>query len=143
MRTVIALKRNGEKIAQSELDNWDQIKTEKAYQEYKSKRKEKPWLKTVPQSVPASPYYRELCKFANVPCKKPEDFEEVELEKEVELIEFPTIERDKSKVWTYNGQEFTTNQLAKKVGVDRKVITQRIRKGWTIRHILKHGGVIS
>ncbi|UXU67451.1 hypothetical protein MUA52_05040 [Staphylococcus agnetis] len=142
MRTVIALKRNGEKIAQSELDNWDQMKTERAYQEYRSKRKEKPWLKTVRQSVPASPAYRDLCRYAGVPLKEPQDFEEVEIE-EVELIEFPTIERDKSKVWTYNGQEFTTNQLAKKVGVDRKVITQRIRKGWTIRHILKHGGVIS
>ncbi|MCE5153288.1 hypothetical protein KJB58_02285 [Staphylococcus hyicus] len=60
MRTVIALKRNGEKIAQSELDNWDQIKTEKAYQEYKSKRKEKPWLKTVPQSVPYTSYGKYL-----------------------------------------------------------------------------------
>lgn len=143
MRTVIALKRNGERPTQSEVDNWDQIKTERAYQEYRSKRKEKPWLKTVRQSVPASPYYRELCRYVGVPCKKPEDFEEVEPEKEVELIEFPEIKNDKSKVWTYNGQEFTTNQLAKKVGVDRKVITQRIRKGWTIRHILKHGGVIS
>ncbi|KFE41949.1 hypothetical protein [Staphylococcus agnetis] len=140
MRTVIALKRNGEKIAQSELDNWDQMKTEKAYQEYKSKRKEKPWLKTVRQSVPASPAYRDLCRYAGVQVKEPEEFHESE--KEVELIEFPTIERDKSKVWSYNGQEFTTNQLAKKVGVDRKVITQRLRKGWTIRHILKHGGVI-
>ncbi|UXU63557.1 hypothetical protein MUA52_08380 [Staphylococcus agnetis] len=143
MRTVIALKRNGEKIAQSELDNWDQMKTEKAYQEYRSKRKEKPWLKTVPQSVPASPAYRDLCRYAGVQVKEPHEFEDIETKETVELIEFPTIERDKSKVWTYNRQEFTTNQLAKKVGVDRKVITQRIRKGWTIRHILKHGGVIS
>ncbi|PTH57676.1 hypothetical protein [Staphylococcus agnetis] len=142
MRTVIALKRKGEKIAQSELDNWDQMKTEKAYQEYRSKRKDKPWLKTVRQSVPASPAYRDLCRYVGVPVKEPHEFEGIETEETVELIEFPTIERDKSKVWSYNGQEFTTNQLAKKVGVDRKVITQRLRKGWTIRHILKHGGVI-
>ena len=143
MRTVIALKRNGEKIAQSEMDKYDKYYTEKAYQEYKSKRKEKPWLKTVPQSMPASPAYRDLCRYVGVPVKEPHEFEDIEIEEAVEFIEFPTIERDKSKVWSYNGQEFTTNQLAKKVGVDRKVITQRIRKGWTIRHILKHGGVIS
>lgn len=141
MRTVIALKRNGEKIAQTEMDKYDKYHTEKAYQEYRSKRKTKPWLKTVPQSAPASRAYRDLCRYVGVPVKEPQDFEEIE--EKVELIEFPTIERDKSKVWSYNGQEFTTNQLAKKVGVDRKVITQRLRKGWTIRHILKHGGVIS
>ena len=56
MRTVIALKRNGERPTQSEVDNWDQIKTERAYQEYRSKRKEKPWLSTVPQSVPYTRY---------------------------------------------------------------------------------------
>ncbi|NJI03092.1 hypothetical protein [Staphylococcus agnetis] len=60
MRTVIALKRNGEKIAQTEMDKYDKYHTEKAYQEYKSKRKEKPWLETVPQSVPFTRYGKYL-----------------------------------------------------------------------------------
>lgn len=141
MHTVLALHRNGEKPTITSHDEFEKSKMEQAYQKYKSKRNEKPWLKTIPQSVPASPAYRDLCRYAGVPLKEPQDFEEVEIE-EVELIEFPTIERDKSKVWTYNGQEFTTNQLAKKTGVDRKVINQRLSYGWTIRQILKHEGVI-
>ncbi|UXU59016.1 hypothetical protein [Staphylococcus agnetis] len=138
---TLALHRNGEKPTITSHDEFEKSKMEQAYQKYKSKRNEKPWLKTIPQSVPASPAYRDLCRYAGVPLKEPQDFEEVEIE-EVELIEFPTIERDKSKVWTYNGQEFTTNQLAKKTGVDRKVINQRLSYGWTIRQILKHEGVI-
>lgn len=60
MHTVLSLKRNGDKPTQSEVDKFDKYKMEQAYQDYKNKRKEKPWLETVPQSVPFTRYGKYL-----------------------------------------------------------------------------------
>lgn len=60
MHTVLALHRNGEKPTITSHDEFQKSKMEQAYQEYKSKRKEKPWLKTVPQSKPLSKYGKYL-----------------------------------------------------------------------------------
>ncbi|OSP20410.1 hypothetical protein [Staphylococcus agnetis] len=135
MRTVIALKRNGEKIAQSELDNWDQMKTEKAYQEYKSKRKEKPWLKTVPQSVPASRAYRDLCRFAGVskPLKR--------LDAKPKEKKLPKIPNDHTREFMINGYVVSVRQLAKLLDMRYEVVDSKLRRGVTPEALLKKKGV--
>ncbi|UEX89709.1 hypothetical protein [Staphylococcus ratti] len=138
MRTVLALKRNGEKINETSYDQFDQMKAERAYQNYKNNRKSKPWLKTVPQSVKPSPAYYDLCRFVGVPTEVPDSSKENNERK----IDFPVIENDRSRELNYNGQTFTVNQLAKLIGKTREDINQRLSKGWTVRRFLKNGGFI-
>lgn len=73
MHTVLALHRNGEKPTITSHDELEKSKMEQAYQRYKTKRKEKPWLTTVPQSVKPSRAYYDLCRFAGVPVKQKEN----------------------------------------------------------------------
>ncbi|PTG67127.1 hypothetical protein, partial [Staphylococcus chromogenes] len=71
MHTVLALHRNGEKPTITSHDEFEKSKMEQAYQRYKTKRKEKPWLTTVPQSVKPSRAYYDLCDFVGVPREMP------------------------------------------------------------------------
>lgn len=138
MRTVIALKRNGERPTQSEVDNWDQIKTEKAYQEYRSKRKEKPWLKTVPQSVPASRAYYSSCEFARVPVKQKEIKRYPAKPKEKKL---PKIPGDHSREFIINGYVVSVRQLAKLLNMRYEVVNSRLRNGATPEELMEKKGV--
>ncbi|TJY16718.1 hypothetical protein, partial [Staphylococcus chromogenes] len=71
MHTVLALHRNGEKPTITSNDEFEKSKMEQAYQKYKFKRNEKPWLETVPQSVKPSRAYYDLCDFVGVPREVP------------------------------------------------------------------------
>lgn len=138
MRTVIALKRNGEKIAQTEMDKYDKYHTEKAYQEYKSKRKEKPWLNTVPQSVKASHAYYDLCRFAGVPVKQKEIKRYEAKPKEKKL---PKIPGDHSREFIINGYVVSVRQLAKLLNMRYEVVNSRLRNGATPEELMEKKGV--
>ncbi|HEC2226223.1 TPA: hypothetical protein R1966_001419 [Staphylococcus delphini] len=54
---TIALGRNGDKLTETTHDEFDKLKTERAYREYKNSRKDKSHLEKYPQSVKASDFY--------------------------------------------------------------------------------------
>ncbi|QDW90465.1 hypothetical protein DWB97_08605 [Staphylococcus chromogenes] len=60
MRTVLALRRSGDRPTQSSGDKFQNSKMEQAYRNYKAEREVKPWLTTVPQSKPLSKYGKYL-----------------------------------------------------------------------------------
>ncbi|MBA8761736.1 hypothetical protein [Staphylococcus coagulans] len=57
---TIALGRNGDKLTESTHDEFDKLKTDRAYREYKNSRKDKSHLIKYPQSVKASDFYKYL-----------------------------------------------------------------------------------
>lgn len=139
MRTVLALNRNGEKPTITSHDEFEKSKMEQAYQRYKSKRKEKPWLTTVPQSVKPSRAYYDLCDFVGVPREMPK----MKVRKILEpLLKLPEIPNDRSAVHEYKGQKITTLQLAALTNTSKTTIRKRLNRGWSIEKILKIGGVI-
>ncbi|MDT0672839.1 hypothetical protein [Staphylococcus chromogenes] len=102
MHTVLALHRNGEKPTITSHDEFESLKMEQAYQRYKSKRKEKPWLTTVPQSVKPSRAYYDLCDFVGVPREMPKKKIKIKTEP---LLKLPEIPNDRSSVHEYKGQK--------------------------------------
>lgn len=139
MRTVLALHRNGEKPTITSHDEFEKSKMEQAYQRYKTKRKEKPWLTTVPQSVKPSRAYYDLCDFVGVPREMPKKKIKIKTEP---LLKLPEIPNDRSSVHEYKGQKITTLQLAALTKTSKTTIRKRINRGWSIEKILKIGGVI-
>lgn len=139
MRTVLALHRNGEKPTITSHDEFEKSKMEQAYQRYKTKRKEKPWLTTVPQSVKPSRAYYDLCDFVGVP----REMSKMKVRKILEpLLKLPEIPNDRSAVHEYKGQKITTLQLAALTNTSKTTIRKRLNRGWSIEKILKIGGVI-
>ncbi|PTG53509.1 hypothetical protein BU687_05020 [Staphylococcus chromogenes] len=139
MHTVLALHRNGEKPTITSHDEFEKSKMEQAYQRYKTKRKEKPWLITVPQSVKASRAYYDLCDFVGVPREMPK----MKVRKILEpLLKLPEIPNDRSAVHEYKGQKITTLQLAALTNTSKTTIRKRLNRGWSIEKILKISGVI-
>ncbi|MDT0896875.1 hypothetical protein RNS31_13925 [Staphylococcus pseudintermedius] len=57
---TLALGRNGDKLTETIHDEFDKLKTDRAYIEYKNSRKDKSHLVKYPQSVKASDYYKYL-----------------------------------------------------------------------------------
>ncbi|MFP4921094.1 hypothetical protein ACJVVW_09745 [Staphylococcus coagulans] len=57
---TIALGRNGDKVTESTHDEFDKLKTDRAYRAYKNSRKDKSHLSRYPQSVEPSDYYKYL-----------------------------------------------------------------------------------
>ncbi|WP_419791984.1 hypothetical protein RCF72_08035 [Staphylococcus chromogenes] len=136
---TLALHRNREKPTQSSVDKYDKYQMEMAYQRYKAKKKEKPWLKTVPQSVKPSRAYYDLCDFVGVPREMPK----MKVRKILEpLLKLPEIPNDRSAVHEYKGQQITTLQLAALTNTSKTTIRKRLNRGWSIEKILKIGGVI-
>ncbi|UXU66020.1 hypothetical protein MUA52_09310 [Staphylococcus agnetis] len=135
MHTVLSLKRNGDKPTQSEVDKFDKYKMEQAYQRYKTKRKEKPWLATVPQSVKASPAYYDLCRFAGVskPLKR--------LDAKPKEKKLPKIPGDHSREFMINGYVVSVRQLAKLLNMRYEVVDSRLRNGVTPEALLEKKGV--
>ncbi|PTG88737.1 hypothetical protein BU645_09885 [Staphylococcus chromogenes] len=139
MHTVLALHRNGEKPTITSHDEFEKSKMEQTYQRYKTKRKEKPWLTTVPQSVKPSRAYYDLCDFVGVPREMPK----MKVRKILEtLLKLPEIPNDRSAVHEYKGQKITTLQLAALTNTSKTTIRKRLNRGWSIEKILKISGVI-
>ncbi|WP_381418707.1 hypothetical protein ACFDHY_02850 [Staphylococcus hyicus] len=138
MRTVLSLKRNGDKPTQTEVDKFDKYKMEQAYQEYRSKRKEKPWLSTVPQSVKASHAYYDLCRFAGVPVKQKEIKRYEAKPKEKKLSKIPG---DHSREFIINGYVVSVRQLAKLLNMRYEVVNSRLRNGATPEELMEKKGV--
>ncbi|PTG19973.1 hypothetical protein [Staphylococcus chromogenes] len=139
MHTVLALHRNGEKPTITSHDEFESLKMEQAYQRYKTKRKEKPWLTTVPQSVKPSRAYYDLCDFVGVPREMPKKKIKIKTEP---LLKLPEIPNDRSAVHEYKGQKITTLQLAALTNTSKTTIRKRINRGWSIEKILKVSGLI-
>lgn len=139
MHTVLALHRNGEKPTITSHDEFESLKMEQAYQRYKTKRKEKPWLATIPQSVKPSRAYYDLCDFVGVPREMPKKNVQKILEP---LLKLPEIPNDRSAVHEYKGQKITTLQLAALTKTSKTTIRKRLSRGWSIEKILKNGEVI-
>lgn len=139
MHTVLALHRNGEKPTTTSHDEFEKSKMEQAYQRYKTKRKEKPWLTTVPQSVKPSRAYYDLCEFVGVPREMPKKKIKIKTEP---LLKLPEIPNDRSAVHEYKGQKITTLQLVALTNTSKTTIRKRLNRGWSIEKILKIGGVI-
>ncbi|EKH2260337.1 TPA: hypothetical protein RJQ33_001936 [Staphylococcus pseudintermedius] len=57
---TLALGRNGDKLTETAHDEFDKLKTDRAYREYKNSRKDKTHLEKYPQSVKASDYFKFL-----------------------------------------------------------------------------------
>ncbi|MDT0959833.1 hypothetical protein [Staphylococcus pseudintermedius] len=57
---TIALGRNGDKLTETAQDEFDKLKTDRAYREYKNSRKDKSHLVKYPQSVEPSDFYKYL-----------------------------------------------------------------------------------
>ncbi len=57
---TLALGRNGDKLTETAHDEFDKLKTDRAYREYKNSRKDKTHLVKYPQSVKASDYFKFL-----------------------------------------------------------------------------------
>lgn len=138
MHTVLALHRNGEKPTITSHDEFEKSKMEQAYQRYKTKRKEKPWLTTVPQSVKPSRAYYDLCDFVGVPREIPKKKIKIKTEP---LLKLPEIPNDRSAVHEYKGQKITTLQLAKLTNINKTTIRKQISRGWSVGRILEVGGV--
>ncbi|PTF46623.1 hypothetical protein [Staphylococcus chromogenes] len=148
MRTVLALHRNGEKPTQSSEDKYDKYQMEMAYQRYKAKKKEKPWLETVPQSVPASRAYYDLCRFAGVPVKQKEikglEAKPKEIKRYPEKpkeIKIPKIPGDHSRELIIKGYVVSVRQLAKLLNMRYEVVKSRLRSGVTPEALLEKKGV--
>lgn len=138
MRTVLALHRNGEKPTITSHDEFEKSKMEQAYQRYKSKRKEKPWLTTVPQSVKPSRAYYDLCRFAGVPVKQKEikRYEAKSIEKKL-----PKIPGDHSREFIINGYVVSVRQLAELLNMRYEVVNSRLRNGATPEELMEKKGV--
>ncbi|PPD60219.1 hypothetical protein CYI98_008575 [Staphylococcus pseudintermedius] len=59
-RYTLALGRNGDKLTETAHDEFDKLKTDRAYREYKNSRKDKSHLVKYPQSVEPSDFYKYL-----------------------------------------------------------------------------------
>lgn len=138
MHTVLALHRSGEKPTITSHDEFEKSKMEQAYQRYKTKRKEKPWLTTVPQSVKASHAYYDLCRFAGVPVKQKEIKRYGAKSKEKKL---PKIPGDHSREFMINGYVVSVRQLAKLLDMRYEVVDNRLRNGVTPEELLEKKGV--
>ncbi|RIM21425.1 hypothetical protein [Staphylococcus chromogenes] len=139
MRTVLALRRSGDRPTQSSVDKFQNSKMEEAYRNYKAERETKPWLSTVPQSVKPSRAYYDLCDFVGVPREMPK----MKVRKILEpLLKLPEIPNDRSAVHEYKGQKITTLQLAALTNTSKTTIRKRLNRGWSIEKILKISGVI-
>ncbi|MBV5138489.1 hypothetical protein [Staphylococcus chromogenes] len=138
MHTVLALHRNGEKPTQSSVDKYDKYQMEMAYQRYKAKKKEKPWLETVRQSVPASPAYYDLCRFSGVSVKQKEIKRYPAKPKEKKL---PKIPGDHTREFMINGYVVSVRQLAKLLNMRYEVVNSRLRNGATPEELLEKKGV--
>ncbi|EMC0287951.1 hypothetical protein U9W38_000895 [Staphylococcus pseudintermedius] len=57
---TLALGRNGDKLTETAHDEFDKLKTDRAYREYKNSRKDKSHLVEYPQSVEPSDFYKYL-----------------------------------------------------------------------------------
>ncbi|EIE3619024.1 hypothetical protein LDD98_002443 [Staphylococcus pseudintermedius] len=57
---TLALGRNGDKLTETAHDEFDKLKTDRAYREYKNSRKDKTHLTKYPQSVNPSDYFKFL-----------------------------------------------------------------------------------
>ncbi|EIX6342514.1 hypothetical protein OP523_002191 [Staphylococcus pseudintermedius] len=57
---TLALGRNGDKLTETAQDEFDKLKTDRAYREYKNSRKDKSHLVKYPQSVEPSDYFKFL-----------------------------------------------------------------------------------
>ncbi|NHM92945.1 hypothetical protein [Staphylococcus sp. 10602379] len=148
MRIVIALKRNGEKQTITSHDKFESLKMEQAYQRYKTKRKEKPWLTTVPQSVKPSRAYYDLCRYAGVPVKQKEikglEAKPKEIKRYPEKpkeIKIPKIPGDHSREFIINGYVVSVRQLAKLLNMRYEVVNSRLRNGATPEELLEKKGV--
>lgn len=135
MHTVLALHRNGEKPTITSHDEFEKSKMEQAYQRYKTKRKEKPWLTTVPQSVKPSRAYYDLCKFAGVskPLKR--------LDAKPKEKKLPKIPGDHSREFIINGYVVSVRQLAKLLDMRYEVVNSRLRNGATPEELMEKKGV--
>lgn len=135
---TLALHRNGEKPTTSEVDKFDKYQMEMAYQRYKAKKKEKPWLETVQQSVPASRAYYDSCKFAGVPVKQKKIKRYPAKPKEKKL---PKIPGDHSREFIINGYVVSVRQLAKLLDMRYEVVDSRLRNGATPEELMEKKGV--
>ncbi|PTG58818.1 hypothetical protein [Staphylococcus chromogenes] len=138
MHTVLALHRNGEKPTITSHDEFESLKMEHAYQRYKAKRREKPWLTTVPQSVKASRAYYDLCRFAGVPVKQKEIKRYEAKPKEKKL---PKIPGDHSREFIINGYVVSVRQLAKLLNMRYEVVNSKLRNGATPEELMEKKGV--
>ncbi|MGV3187215.1 hypothetical protein [Staphylococcus chromogenes] len=138
MHTVLALHRNGEKPTITSHDEFESLKMEQAYQRYKTKRKEKPWLTTVPQSVKPSRAYYDLCRFAGVPVKQKEI---KRYEAEPKEKKLPKIPGDHSREFIINGYVVSVRQLAKLLNMRYEVVDSRLRNGATPEELMEKKGV--
>ncbi|MDU0476506.1 hypothetical protein QVA73_06320 [Staphylococcus chromogenes] len=138
MHTVLALHRNGERPTQSSVDKYDKYQMEMAYQRYKAKKKEKPWLDTVPQSVPASRAFYSSCEFAGVPVKQKPIKRYAAKPKEKKL---PKIPGDHSREFIINGYVVSVRQLAKLLNMRYEVVDSRLRNGATPEELMEKKGV--
>lgn len=135
---TLALHRNGEKSTQSSVDKYDKYQMEMAYQRYKAKKKEKPWLETVRQSVPASRAYYDLCRFAGVSVKQKSIKRYPAKPKEKKL---PKIPGDHSREFMINGYVVSVRQLAKLLNMRYEVVDSRLRNGTTPEELMEKKGV--
>ncbi|MDU0430661.1 hypothetical protein QVA60_09215 [Staphylococcus chromogenes] len=135
---TLALHRNGEKPTQSSEDKFDKYQMEMAYQRYKAKKKEKPWLETIPQSVPASRAYYDLCRFAGVPVKQKEIKRYEAKPKEKKL---PKIPGDHTREFIINGYVVSVRQLAELLNMRYEVVNSRLRNGATPEELMEKKGV--
>ncbi|PTF96706.1 hypothetical protein [Staphylococcus chromogenes] len=111
---------------------------EQAYRNYKTERKAKPWLKTVPQSVPASPAYYDLCRFSGVPVKQKEIKRYEAKPKEKKL---PKIPGDHTREFMIDGYVVSVRQLAKLLNMRYEVVNSRLRNGATPEELMEKKGV--
>ncbi|MEB7451257.1 hypothetical protein NGB74_09600 [Staphylococcus chromogenes] len=138
MHTVLALHRNGEKPTITSHDEFEKSKMEQAYRNYKTKRKAKPWLKTVPQSVKPSRAYYDLCRFVGVPIKQKEIKRLDAKPKEKKL---PKIPGDHSREFIINGYVVSVRQLAKLLNMRYEVVNSKLRNGETPEELMEKKGV--
>ncbi|PTG98979.1 hypothetical protein [Staphylococcus chromogenes] len=135
---TLALHRNGEKPTITSHDEFEKSKMKQAYQRYKSKRNEKPWLTTVPQSVKPSRAYYDLCRFAGVPVKQKEIKRYEAKPKEKKL---PKIPGDHSREFIINGYVVSVRQLAKLLNMRYEVVNSKLRNGATPEELMEKKGV--
>ncbi|MCD8905913.1 hypothetical protein K2V56_10505 [Staphylococcus chromogenes] len=138
MHTVVALRRSGERPTTSEVDKFQKSKMEDAYRNYKTKRKAKPWLKTVPQSVKPSRAYYDLCRFVGVPIKQKEIKRLDAKPKEKKL---PKIPGDHSREFIINGYVVSVRQLAKLLNMRYEVVNSKLRNESTPEELMEKKGV--
>ncbi|MGJ5700523.1 hypothetical protein ACTFIB_11290 [Staphylococcus chromogenes] len=135
---TLALNRNGEKPTITSHDEFEKSKMEQAYQKYKSKRNEKPWLTTVPQSVKPSRAYYDLCRFSGVSVKQKPIKRYATKPKEKKL---PKIPGDHSREFIINGYVVSVRQLAKLLDMRYEVVNSKLRNGATPEELMEKKGV--